>query len=237
MGKLFRVSLLVFAGMFFLVSCEKEDALVKDNSFVQEEGLKSTTGDQVMPIDASEAEVVLHKHYDGSLTAEEVDAKWIEDKSKFKTILNQKGYSTEWFFDVRTYTGLQTNNESDGRVDVYIHFKTDIDLNHNTGWNTINNPGDDREGGWDLYLVRDYISGVSIQWIELKSAYVNLQGTDGWYIKNYEVRLETSDQNVSATGYSEIITTPELWLDSSTSTGWDSYFTGWITGTGRLTFI
>lgn len=235
MGKLFRVSLLVFAGMFFLVSCEKEDALVKDDSFVQEEGLKSTTGDQEMPFEYGEADVVLHKHYDGSLTAEEADAKWNEDKTKIEITSNLKGYSTEWFYDVGLFTGEQYGNDTDGQVYVAVYFTSNLSASINsTGWNTIGNVYD-FEGGWDYFLIRDYISNESVQWLELESALVGLVGTDNWYIKDYQVKLDPDDQTVSATGYSEIISEPEVFLYSSTSSGLDIYNTGQI-GTGRLSF-
>lgn len=233
MRKLFRVSLLVFASMFFLVSCEKDD------SFAQEEGLKSTTGDQEIPIavsQPSEAELVFHKHYDGSLTAAEADAKWNEDKAKFEITSNLKDYSTEWFYDVRTNTGTQTGNGTDDIVKVLVYFTCNLSANlYYSNWNSIGASDPYFEGGWDYFLVRDYIYDESVQWVELKEAILIFIGTDEWYVKDFQVRLEPGDQTVSATGYSEIISEPEIWFDNSSFLGMDLYPTGSI-GTGRLSF-
>ena len=98
----------------------------------------------------------------------------------------------------------------------------------------MNNEGNDRENGaWDFYYFGTHVS--SINWIEAESAVLALQGTDGWHIRFFDIRVWSSRQFSSAIGNSRAISSPQIWLDNNTSTGWDYYNTGNV-GTGRTTF-
>ncbi len=233
MKNVFKLSLLGLAFMSFFVSCEKSEPVV-----VEEEGLKSPTGDQQLTIEAdpqaAETEVLFHKHYSSTLSAEEAETKWNNDVKEFDFPPSLKGSSTEWFYNVSTRTGTQSNNGTDGRVECTIRYRTDIGYYTKSRAN-LNNAGDDREGGWDYYLVRSFISGKAIKWIELRNATIYLKGKDGWFVTNFKVCLRPNSQNIPATNFSHIHSEPNVWLDNSSSSGWDSYYTGNI-GYGRMTF-
>lgn len=232
MKKATKTIYLAIAIIVAMSSCQKIDDLKKA------EGLKSTTGSQEYNVEDEEgiveSEVVFHKHYDGNLTKEEVNALWEEDV-KGLTFAPLKGYSTEWFHKVQIRTGTQTNNETDGAVACKIVYRTSHHSNAYTSYRNLDNPGDDREGGWDIYILRSTISGSAIQWIELKSASLRLKGTDGWFVTDFDVLEKPQHQTVPATGLSTIWSAPNQWLDSNTSSQYDYYHTGTI-GTGRLTF-
>lgn len=233
MKKVIKTGLGLASVVLFLASCQKEAAVSK------EEGLMSATGNQELVDDDSaeliKTEVVLHKKYSKALSEEEAEALWNEELKSVKNTPGLKAYSTEWFHRVRTRTGSQTNNGTDDRVECSIYYTTDIGSYYKSR-TVLNNSGNDREEGqWDYYLIRSYIADKAIRWIELDRAYLYMQGTDGWFPTDFDVYVTPYFQSIPATGGTYIYSAPNEWLDSETSTGWDSYGTGNI-GYGRLTF-
>lgn len=233
MKKIIKSGLFLVSGIMLLASCQKEE-------LNREEGLMSKTGNQELVDDSAgdellQTEVVLHMQYSKDLTAEEAEAEWNKDVANFEMPSNLKAYSTEWFFRVRTHTGPQTNNGTDGRVECKIRFTTNIG-GYITGRYNLNNAGNDREeGDWDFYLVRTYIANRAISWLEVDYAYLYLQGTDGWFPTDFDVYATPYYQSIPATGGTYIFSAPNVWLDNNSSTGWDTYYTGNI-GYGRLRF-
>ena len=101
-------------------------------------------------------------------------------------------------------------------------------------WVRMDNEGEDRQNdSWDFYYFGTHIP--SMNWVEAKNASLALQGTDGWYIKWFDVRVYSWHQHSSATGSTRILSDPEQWLDNTTSSGWDFYHSN-STGYGRLNF-
>jgi hypothetical protein len=231
-----KLSLIVSLSCLLAISCNKDEELKPDPNM--EEGLKSKTGDGDIASESNaiplESEVLYHKSYSKDLSLEEADALWNEEMINLQLPSLKMAKSTEWFHWVRTRTGTQSYNDTDGDVYVRIYYKTDIGY-YVTG-SFLDNFGDDREkGDWDYYLVRSSISGKAVSWVELNSSRLYLKGTDGWFVTHFYVGLYRSKQNIPSTGGSYIFSYPYVWLDNSSSSGWDSYYTGNI-GYGRLNF-
>jgi len=227
----------------FLTSCEKTNDLAEIKN--TEEGYKSTTNNKT-PISINENDEVLaplmHKRFSGDLTEEEVDAKWEAEVEKYlkqvkldETTSGKMGVSTELIFSLRTKTGSQTNNGTDGDAYGRLNFASNRG-NLTTAWFELDNFGDDREeGDWDAYLIESPITGSSIRWARARWAQLALKGTDGWFPTDFDIHIHTSYQTVPATGSSHIYDSPNDWLDSSSSGAWDYYKTGNI-GYGTLNF-
>lgn len=214
---------LVLGALVFFASCQKTE-------IVKEEGLKSTTGDQTQVVEQDEntvaTDVVFSKRYDASLTREEAEKLWEEDLKKFQASQPSselKAYSTEWWSYVSTRTGTQQNNETDDEVGCIIRFHTSAGW-HTSPYKSLDNKGvDDREGGWDFFALRHYIPGKAVWYVGVKSAYLYMNGTDGWFVTDFKVELKADDQTINARGYSSLNVQPNVWLDNSSSSGWDSY--------------
>ncbi len=231
---------LVLAALaIFIASCEKGE-LQDDTTTVtqQEEGFKSTTGNSDSELqNMSSDKPILHLKYKGKLTKEEANAKFEIDSRVFiqDYVKNNKGVSTEWLYRIATYTGTQSNNGTDGDVWATVTFRTDKGYK-STGYKELDNRGDDREeGDWDFYVFTTAISGQAVSWVEAKSACLALKGTDGWFVKHFYVQAYPSIQTISSSGYTSIISHPDVWLDSNSGSAFDYYCTGNI-GTGRLNF-
>lgn len=228
---------MVVVWALFAVSCEKSETetdLPKEDS--QDEGFNSHTGhnDSIMDVTSKTLSPLLHLRYDASLSKEEAEASFDMAVAKF---IKENGHaektSSYFTFRVWTRTGNLSHSQTDGNVWARFNFLTDKGPKH-LPWVRLNNEGDDRENGaWDFYYFGSHAS--SINWLETKSATLALQGTDGWYVKYFDVRVYSWDQYVSATGSTRILSDPETWLDNATSGGWDYYYTGYV-GTGRLNF-
>ncbi len=220
-------------------SCEKSE-IEQENSettIQQEEGFKSRTGNNDTEIDNFTAEKpIFHMTYKGDLTEEEANAQFKVDADRF--IENYKrshrGVSTEWFYRIVTHTGTQTNNNTNANVWGRVTFQTDKGYK-NAGWVKLDNFGNDREkGDWDYYIFRTEYPGQAVSWVEAECASLALQGKDGWFVTHFYAQVYSSIQSISATGYSRIIAQPNVWLDNSTSSGWD-YYTN-CSDVGRLNF-
>lgn len=236
MKTVFKLSLLASLCLLFVVSCDMNDKIELDDNL--KEGLKSNTGDGglVSMSDAREiqSEVIFHKRYPSNLKLEEAEKLWRQEIKELNIPSLKSAYSTEWFHFVMTQTGPQTYNGTDGSVYTRIYYNTDAGY-YQTG-TSLNNPGDDREeGNWDFYFVRSYIPGEAVQWVEERKAILYLRGTDGWFVTRFYVCLLAKDQSIPASGDSYILSSPNVWLDNSTSDAWDSYDTG-VIGFGRLNF-
>ena len=225
-----------------MTSCEKIET-TPDPIQEIEGNLSTTNNDDQIEIDDTKTEKpVLHMHFSKDLTKEEADAEWNKTVNKFIETykleigpIEDRGVSTEWFASVRTRTGTQTYNDTDAKVRARLGFRSSYG-NTSHSWLDIDNAGDDREkGDWDYYLFRNWISGQSVSWVQARWAQLALQGTDGWFVTDFDVRLYPSYQSIPATGSTFIYSAPNVWLDNSSSSGWDYYHTGNI-GYGRLNF-
>jgi len=219
-----------------MVSCQKEEA--ENDLFIenaQEEGFLSETGNNDSEIEAT-SEILsplLHRRYDASLSREEASALFDSEISKFKKENGQASRASYFYFQVETRTSNYAHSQTDANVWARVNFLTDKGTK-NVPWFPLNNTGDDRQNGaWDFYYFGTHASSIS--WLEAKSATVALQGTDGWHVKYFDVRVYSWKQSASATGNTRAISNPEIWLDNTTSSGWDYYSTGNV-GTGRTTF-
>lgn len=227
----------LFVLALLMVSCQKEETendLIIEKSV--EEGFISKTGDNDSEIDAT-AEILsplLHKRYDASLSQEEAQVLFKTEITKFLQDTGRTSRTASFFyFEVWTKTSSHAHSQSNGNVWARFNFMTDKG-SKNLPWARLNNEGNDRENGsWDFYYFGAHAS--SINWLEAKSAKVALQGTDGWHIKYFDIRVWSHKQFSSAIGNSRVLSNPEIWLDNNTSTGWDFYYTGNV-GTGRMTF-
>ncbi len=227
----------LMALVLVMASCEKSETdtpLPIERG--QEEGFNSTTGNNDSEIDAN-SEVLsplLHKRYDASLSKKEAEALFSVAVSKFE---KENGYAskTSGFinFEVSTTTSNLAHSQTDGNVWARVNFLTDKGHKH-LPWFRLNNEGDDRENGsWDFYYFGTHVSSIS--WLEAENAVVALQGTDGWHIRYFDVRVISWNQSSSASGSTRIYSNPEIWLDNSTASGWDYYNTGNV-GYGRLNY-
>jgi len=236
--------LAIIAISFFLASCEKTNDVL-ETATIEQEGFKSTSENTETLIDENTVaeEPIMHMRFKGDLSKEEATAKWETEVKSFmeqykieNPQIAERGVSTELFFSFYTKTGCQTDNNTDGSVYARLNFRSN-NGNRTTQWYNLNNAGDDREKcDWDYYLYkRDPLNGQVITYAQARWAQLALKGTDGWFPTDFDVHILARDQTVPATGNSHIYSAPNTWLDSSSSSAWDYYYTG-NTGFGRLNF-
>ncbi len=236
-----KASLVLVLCMLFLMSCEKSEVSPEVVNVQEQEGFMSTTGqsDTVLESNALDGQKpLLHMHFDGDLSKSEAIARFDEAVAEYKrNNINQvKSVNSQWIFKIQTFTGTEQNNQTDGTVKAAVYFETNINAAWHTDFN-LDNPGNDREGGWDFYLFGlRYTGGQTVSWVEVKSATIQLQGMDGWYLRGFDVIVHPWDQDDRpATGRSIIVTNPDVWLDNESDSAWDLYGT-YYTGRERLTF-
>jgi len=240
-------SLLMLATIaILLTSCEQEAILptVDSNETIvnDTEGFKSITGKSDSSLDDENEAIdpIFSMSFDGNLTKEEADAKWAEAVEEYKsnlsgTELEDRAFSTEWFFYVMTRTGTQTSNDTDAKIYTKVGFKTSKGF-YATPYYRMNNPGDDFEkGDWNYFFFRTYIPYEAVEWVEAKWGTMALKGTDGWFVTNFNIFACPSYQTLPASGCTYLYSQPNVWLDNPSSSGWDYYNSGYI-GNGRLSF-
>lgn len=229
-----------------MTSCEQAE-IIQNTDVIETandlEGFKSTTDNADSPQPLADVEItvpVLHHRFKGNMSKEEVEAQWEKMVADYtstleKHELDDRGVSTEWFYSIYTRTGTQSNNGTDDDVYAYVNFLTDKGYRTQGGY-LDNFWSDDREeGDWDAYLIRTYMPGEAVSWVQARWGQLSLRGTDGWFVTDFNVYVNTNKQTVPATGYSYMFADPNVWLDNSSSSGWDSYYTG-VIGFGRLNF-
>ncbi len=213
--------------VFCIASCEQPDGETDFINTNERAGFLSTTGnsDEIIE-DKSEPEIpLLHKRLNGDLSEEEANSKFSEAVAEYmaKSNVSNKAVSTEWYYRIATYTGTQTDNGTDGNVKAGVYFKTDKGV-YNLQNIVLNNPGDDHEPGkWDYYLFKASIPGQAVSWVRIISSKIQLQGTDGWFVKQFHTYMVVSDQTVPASGATNSYTFPNVWLDNHCANCWDSY--------------
>ena len=218
-----------------MTSCQKEDTIVDQTGTVEEGNLSTTNNIEQLEIDETTAEKpVFHKSFSSDLTKEEAKAEWTKAVDEYikalpKEEVEERSHCSGFYMSVQTLTGSQLYAGTDGSVSTKIYLKSskgDIQ----TKWYSLNNPGDDRErGDWDFYLVR-YDNSSSLNWFGIESTKLALKGTDGWYVKYFDVYIQKPS---GTTGYSNLISDPLTWLDSSQSYLWD-YYTNAYKGKGII---
>ena len=218
----------IFACTMVLLSCEKPGVSYEFNRQDNLEGNKSTTGnsDTVLEIKNLDISVpLLHAHFDETTSKEEARAAYDEMVATYmkSNERQNRGVSTEWFYRIMTNTGDQPNNDTDGTVIGVVNFSTDKGkVSHST---FLNKKGyDDREGGWDIYLIKTSIPGQAVSWVRADNGSLWLYGMDGWFVKNFEVTLHPRDQSAPASNGSAYIDEPNVWLDNDYPSGWDIYY-------------
>jgi len=227
----------LFVCIFFATSCEKTETETDlPNEDSKEEGFYSKTGNNDSEIESPSEFLtpLLHRRYDASFSKEEAQALFRSEVVKFKKENGHTNRTASYiYFDVDTRTSNYAHSQTDANVWARVNFLTDKGPK-NLPWFRLNKTGDDRQNGaWDFYHFGTHVS--SINWLEAKSATVALQGTDGWHVRYFDIRVYGYKQYSSATGNSRVLSNPETWLDNNTSSGWDYYSTGYV-GTGRTTF-
>lgn len=242
---LFSLLMLVTAAIL-LTSCEQETILSgvdSNETMVNDmEGFKSTTNNADSSFDDSNEvlEPIFSMSFDGDLTREEADAQWAKAVEEYKSNLNStelenRAFSTEWFFYAVTRTGTQTSNDTDAKINVRVGFNTSKGY-YTTPFYRMNNPGNDFEkGDWNYFFFRTYIPYEAVEWVEAKWGQLALKGTDGWFVTNFNVFVSRLHQTLPASGYTYMYSQPNVWLDNPSSGGWDYFYSGWI-GNGRLNF-
>jgi hypothetical protein len=230
-----KLSLIVSLCCLFAISCNKDEELKFEPNL--EEGLKSATGDKAIACESNtepiKSEVVFRKSYSKDLSVEEADALWNEEMTNLKLPSLKMARATDWYQSVRYRTGTQKYNDTDGDVYVSIIYRTDVG-NYSTS--VLDDSGENKgKGEWDYFLVRSSIPGKAVSWVELKSAWLCLKGTDGWFVTHFIINLVSRMQRYPSTGGSYILSYPNVWLDNTSRFRWDCYNTGNI-GFGRLSF-
>lgn len=225
--------------VLLLSSCEKSETetelpIQQD----QEEGFKSITSQSDSEIEAT-SEVILplfHVRYDASLSRKEADAAFALEIAKYEkenASIQTSRPASYLRFQVSTRTGTYAHSQTSGNVWGRFNFMTDQGYKV-LPWVRMDNEGEDRQNdSWDFYYYGTHIS--SLNWVEAGSGTLALQGTDGWYVRWFDIAVKPSLQFSSATGGTAIYSDPEQWLDNTTAAGWDYYYTG-NTGYGRLNF-
>lgn len=219
-----------------IISCEKTGT---DANFTEETGLEEGFMSHTENADSEIKEAqeyihpLLHKRYDAALTRDEAKAMFRTEVSKFikKNDLTSKRTSYV-YYEVYTKTGNKFHSQTNGSVEAAVTFYTDQGWLHPMA--ILNNKGDDRQNGsWDFYYLG--FPAPSISWLEAKIASIRLRGTDGWYLEYFTVRANPQNYYEGVSGGTTIHSRPDVWLDNTTSYGWNHYNTGLI-GRGRLTF-
>ncbi|MBQ0736220.1 hypothetical protein [Aquimarina celericrescens] len=231
-------------GVFFIVSCEKSDVEIETNQILEtekEEGFKSKTGNDGEALNNTKEESVLpvmKMHFGKDVSKEEAMRKFDAAVKTYisKQPVQTKAFSTEWYYKVWTFTGTQSNNDTDGDVGTYVRFTTSAGA-YTSNFNWMDEFWDDDfEGGWDAFLFKSSFPGRAVEWVEVDNATLYLEGTDGWFVTDFVIQMAPDYQTLPATGFSSFWAHPNVWLDNSCSNScWDSYYTGNI-GTGRLNF-
>lgn len=236
-----KVVTILFIGASILQSCQKSEVVTEEvevTTEIQEEGFKSVTNNQDQNLEVTSlSEPLLKMHFDEKVSFEEANRQWDAAVSSYisERRKQNRDFSTEWIYRVWTFTGTQSNNDTDGDVGTYVRFTTSAG-SMTSSFNWMDNFGDDREGGWDAYLFSSSFPGAAVEWVEVDYAHLYLEGTDGWFVKDFVIQIWREDQTVSATGFSNCWAQPNVWLDNNCSnTCWDSYYTGNI-GSGRINF-
>ncbi len=238
-----NATLLLFLYLVLLTSCEKSE----ETSYIideKEEDFMSTTGKSDSVVDENLLEIkkpVLHMSFGNDISKDEAYAKFdkVVEEYKRKNKDQNKVANTTWSYRIATKTGTRVNAQTDGAVGAIIWFKARRQIGSIGGpisvavGNVLDNPGNDREGGWDLYLFT-VSRNENINWVEIEKSIITLQGTDGWFLEAFEAYITPWDNPGS--GLSTMQTKPFVWLDNTTSTGRDSFDTG-LVGRGRLTFF
>ncbi|WP_109436279.1 hypothetical protein [Aquimarina sp. AU119] len=235
----FKKMVWISLGVLLIVSCEQPDGVTEFINTNDQAGFMSTTGNSDKIIDEAELETIsplLHMSFDGDVSEEQASTKFNEAVAVYLTNnkSDNKGSGTELLYRIWNYTGTKKDNDTDGKVKAHVGFNTNkgeyYDINV-----ILDNEGDDREGGWDYYLIKTNLPKEDVAWVELRNAFIQLQGQDGWYLKRYYLIILDSDQVQFAVGASDIVSEAEVWLDNTCDLCWDTFSTG-IIGEGRLNF-
>ena len=222
--KLFGAYLLLSMSVILTISCETEAI----EAPIQNEVVKEAV--------TVEGESILHKRYDANLSYDEAKALWNKELNVFKTKNTTRANVNQVFYTVGTKTGTGQYDGTDDEVRIDVYFNTNGGVYSQKHIKLDHKNYDDREGGWDFYLIIFYNQINSLDYISLRSARVKLKGTDGWRLEKLNIEIEGTNQNVAANGLSRLYQRIFTTLDNSDSDDWDTHYTGIMSGTGNVTF-
>ncbi len=219
-----------------IVSCEKAETDTEIQNIEKQENFMSTTGNSDTTVADDQSKVIqpmFHMHFGPEVSEEEGHAKFDKAIAKYfnnNSKLDVDGTGTTFLnYIVQTRTGTYEDSGShhcgtDGSVRIHIDFRTDLGYIHQNNI-VLNNPGNDREGGWDVYYLRlkPTKNGNLVNWIEIPSAGISLKGKDGWYLRTVNVFLGSYIN--SSSNFAALHSRPEMWLDNNTNNGWDFFYT------------
>lgn len=218
----FKYPLIGGIAFFCLMSCEKPDVCPSSDPSATE--TKEVQGRQV-----------LSAHFDASQTEEEREEAWTKMVESYKAKKAASKTASVLMFYIRAVitTGTIENAATDGGVELrtnvscvtYRPLMGDGWINFSV-FAKLDNPGDDREGGNDYYLIEyddPYDQNTRFKDLSIRQYYLGLKGTDGWYVTNTKVSVNASD-HPGSTGNSIVNVPDNYWLDNTTSTAWDWFY-------------
>lgn len=216
------------AFIIFVASCEQPDGGTDFINTNDQVGFMSTTGNSDKIIEyKSEPELpLLHVRLNGDLSEEEATARFDKAVAEYMGKSNRpdKAVSTEWYYKIATLTGSQFGNGTDGNIRASVYFATDKGGYHAKNL-VLDYPHIDvaEPGKWDYYLFMASMPGQAVSWVRMSASNIQLQGTDAWFLKEFHSYMVASDQTVPASGNSYLMSFPDVWLDNTCTTCWDSY--------------
>lgn len=129
------------------------------------------------------------------------------------------GSITKIPFRIYTITSSDTNSGTNGVVKIDIVFKTDKGKMTKRNFVLL---GDREQGSIDIYdLELTLPNPIGLEWMEIESATIKLQGTNGWRFKYLSISGYNTDSNMSLYSKAGFLE----WLDGSCNSCWDSYTT------------
>ncbi len=212
-------------------SCEKDAETLYEapTSVADTDGLAEEETDLI-------ATSVLQMSAEEGLTEEENNAKWERAVSDYMKSVEHDRLTNSFAFEVRTVTGTDPGDGTNAVVTLRLTVDTNTGRRNASGdmgnrFSLRNTGADDRE----LFIVSDI---PFANCVGLRRGRVRLQGTDGWDLRRFEVRMRSNEQpgslsGGSVNGFSSIIRAPGIFLDNNLPNNWDTFNTGAV-GTGDI---
>ncbi len=192
-----------------LMSCEKEqDTLVVDNQSSEE----WVPEDEVASVPSK---VLFHKHYDETLSKEEVQAQWNMDYKTWVSKHNKgqkaKGAdslapsTTSWNYSIGLRTVGSAGGSTDGAVRSRTFYRT-LAGTIESDLTLLDNPDEDEfEGGWDYFVASVDLDSINVDYVEVEKARVFLWGTDDWVLTGVSLEVSPDLQTLPASGTSNFL--------------------------------
>ncbi|WP_459209661.1 hypothetical protein [Aquimarina rhabdastrellae] len=222
--KLLGAYLLLSMSVILTTSCEKEAI----EAPIQNEIVKEDI--------AVQGKSILHKRYDANLSYEQAKTLWNKDINTFKAKNITRASVDKIFYTIGTKTGTGIDDETTGEVEIKVYFNTNGGV-YDTGYVSLNREDyNDRQGGWDFYLMIYEHELNTLSSIGLRSSRIKLKGTDGWRLEKLNIEIDGDYQNVVGEGQSRLYQRIFKSLDNLNDNEWDIHYTGVMSNTGNVTF-